>query len=190
MVKTLFLGFFLTVFGTYGFDSPAWHEGMIVMKDGQVHRGKLAIHSFELALFKTQTGLEAFSPQKVKAVYYFDPHYNFYRKFVSVDMRWGRPARFYEVVVNGKLGIVRKLRAPYVSCDKRSDKNDYDYYLKQGSKLVSLKDFKQVYKNIADHNPLLAQEVKLKKLNPAVEADAIRIVQLLNDVQLTALSNN
>jgi hypothetical protein len=181
MRNLLLLALFIGSFSLLAADEPDWHEGMIVLKDGQVQRGKLAIHSFELALFKTESGLEVYTPLKVKSIFYFDPHYNFYRKFVSVDVRWGRPAAFYEVVVNGKLSVVRKLKSPFVSCDERSDKLDYKYFVKQGSQLLSLKDFKSLYRRIKSTNPALAEEIKLKKLNPAFEADAIRIVQLIND---------
>ena len=176
-------GLFLSTMSLFAAVEPDWHEGIIVLKDGQVQRGQLSIHSFELALFRSEDGLEVYTPHKVKSIFYFDPHYNFYRKFVSLEVRWGRPASFYEVVVNGKFSIVRKLKSSFVSCDERSDKSDYKYYVRQGSRLFSLKDFKSVFRKIELSNPEIAEEIKLKRLNPAIEADAIRIVQLINDRQ-------
>lgn len=190
-MRNLFVfALFICSFSLIAADEPDWHEGMIVMKDGQVQRGQLAIHSFELALFKSESGLEVYSPLKVKSIFYFDPHYNFYRKFVSMDVRWGRPAGFYEVVVNGKLSVVRKLKSPFVSCDERSDKSDYKYFVRQGSSLLSLKDFKSLYRKIESDFPALAEEVKLRKLNPAIEADAIRIVQLINNRENGVIAAN
>lgn len=183
MRNLIAFGFLLISFNLLAVDEPDWHEGMIILKDGRIQKGELSIHSFELALFKSEGGLQVYTPHKVKSILYYDPNYNFYRKFVSVDVRWGRPAGFYEVVVNGKLGIVRQLKSPFVSCDRRSDKSDYKYFVKQGSELIRLKDFRGFYRKIKANHPLLAEEVKLRKLNPGIEADAIRIVQLINEYQ-------
>lgn len=183
MRNLLVFSLFLAAFNLAATDEPDWHEGMIIMKDGKIHKGSVALHSFELALFRAESGRMVYTPHMVKSIFYYDPNYKFYRKFVSVDVRWGRPAGFYEVVVNGRLGVVRQLKSPFVSCDKRSDRLDYKYFVKQGTHLVRLKDFKSYYQKIKSNIPVLAEEVKLRKLNPAIEADAIRIVQLINDYQ-------
>ncbi|UYN87115.1 MAG: hypothetical protein KIT51_02220 [Cyclobacteriaceae bacterium] len=166
-----------------------WHEGVIVLHDNQVLAGKLNVEQVhDVVLFRHRdslnvTVLPAF---KVKAVNYYDVASNINRRFISLDQQSAaRTTYLYEVVVTGTVRVLRRLNT-YHSVPPNDD--EYMYYSMKNDELVELKKFGgTMFTHLDDlSGHRLSVYVRAKRFDPYQLADAIRIIQYFNSLEIPA----
>lgn len=170
-------------FSVYASGSLKWNAGILVTIDGQVQQGELAFQVSEIVLFRTAGEVTVYPANKVHSFRYYDQEENINRKYVSHLSAYGRNASFYEVIVVGEVNVMRLLKSQRITDRKKSDLDDYDYFVLLEENLINLKQFSnKVYPNLVYRSEQIPFLVKEQHLNPNQKADAIRIVQLYNKV--------
>jgi hypothetical protein len=106
-----------------------WHDGSVVLASREVLTGKITMEAgFDLVLLRTADSCLVLPAHKVLSLYFYDADENINRKFVSLkeseDAR--APRHFYEVVLYGKVNVVRRLRFIHRR-SAGSDAQDYAY---------------------------------------------------------------
>jgi hypothetical protein len=85
------------------------------------------------------------------------------------------------VIVVGEVSVLRKLNHQILTNRKKSDIDDYDYFVCAQDNLVPLKQFRnKVYPNLLVSSHQIEIQIKAHHLNPNRKADAIQIIQLYN----------
>lgn len=160
-----------------------WHDGSVVLASRKVLTGKITMEpGFDLVLLRTADSCLVLPAHKVLSLYFYDADENINRKFVSLkeneDTR--APQHFYEVVLYGKVNVVRRL--PFTSVGRAgSDAQDYLYFVQWENELVKLSQFKKyIYPSLLSAGETLSEFVSANKLDPADAAQAIRIIEYYN----------
>jgi hypothetical protein len=165
-----------------------WHDGSVVLASRKVLTGKITIESgFDLVLLRTADSCLVLPAHKVLSLYFYDAGENINRKFVSLkeneDAR--APQHFYEVVLYGKVNVVRRL--PFTrSRSKGADAQDYVYFVQWENALTKLDRFKkEIYPSLlSSSGKMLMEFVSANKLDPTDAAQAIRIIEYYNHTQV------
>lgn len=166
-----------------------WYEGVVVLYNNQILVGKVSVEQVhDVVLFRHSdslniTVLPAF---KVKAVNYFDVTNTINRRFISLDQQSTRRTTcLYEVVVTGKVWVLRRLNK-YHSMPPGDD--EYMYYSMKNDELVELKKFgATMFAHLDDlSGQQLSVYVRAKRFDPYQLADAIRIIQYFNSLEIPA----
>jgi hypothetical protein len=165
-----------------------WTTGTVVLNTEQVLNAEIAVAAkHDLVLMKVGDRVEVLPAHRIKAIYYYDPQQKINRKFISLStsslarQQW----KLYEVVLNGDLPVLRRLKS--IASKSESVTDDFEYFVYNHQEMVNLKRFRaRVYPElVAAKGSLLTHYVKSNRLNPNNEASAIRIVehfnQLVND---------
>jgi len=121
---------------------------------------------------------------KVKAVNYFDVANNINRRFISLDQQSaGRIPYLYEVVITGKVWVLRRLNT-FHSIPPNDD--EYLYYSMKNDELVELKKFGAKIFSQLDNlsGRQLSVYVRARRFDPHLLADAIRIIQYFNSLEI------
>ena len=161
-----------------------WHEGSVVLTSREVLTGKITLEpGFDLVLLRTADSCLVLPAHKVLSLYFYDAGENINRKFVSLkeneDTR--APQHFYEVVLYGKVNVVRRL--PFTrSRSREADAQDYVYFVQWENELTKLDRFKKdVYPSLlSSSGKMLTEFVSTNRLDPADAAQAIRILEYYN----------
>lgn len=162
-------------------DLVKWNKGVLVTASGEVLQGELAFQISDLVLFKTAGEVTVFPAHKVRSFRYYDLEENINRKFVSRASSFDNHSVFYEVVVVGKAGVMRRLKSDMISHQKISDKDGYEYFVFFENDLVRLNQFRnKIYPNLVTSSSQVEMLIKEHHLNPNRKADAIQIIQLYN----------
>jgi hypothetical protein len=176
------LCFVLLLVGVPAHSAPqiTWHEGSLVLSDGVVKQGELSFQTSEVVLFRDAESFMVYKPHQVASFYFFDREANMNRKYFSIGASQVT-SRFYEVVVWGKLWVVRQLKSAFLIHHQPSDKFDYQYFIYDQDRLTDLKQFKRlVLPTLTFQNSELFTLIKEKGLDPNQKADVIRIVKYYN----------
>ncbi|SHH37944.1 hypothetical protein SAMN04488109_3936 [Chryseolinea serpens] len=158
-----------------------WHDGSVVLASRKVLTGKITIESaFDLVLLRAGDSCLVLPAHKVLSLYFYDADENINRKFVSLkeneDTR--APQHFYEVVLYGKVNVVRRL--PLTRPRRRgADAQDYVYFVQWENALTKLDHFKKdIYPTLlSSSGKMLGEFVSANRLDPADAAQAIRIIE-------------
>jgi hypothetical protein len=177
------IGFCFTVNAS---ESLEWNAGVLVTVDGKIQQGELAFQVSEIVLFRAAGEITVYPANKVHSFRYYDQTENINRKFVSRQAGYGRIASFYEVIVVGEVSVMRLLKSQRITNRKKSDRDDYDYFLLFEDHLINLNQFRnKVYPDLVSSSERIANLIKEQHLDPNQKADAIRIVQLYNKISYT-----
>ena len=178
---------FLTLIGL-GFIANAsegltWNEGVLVLTDGRVKQGAVAFQVSEIVLFRVNGEVTVYTANKIHSFRYFDAKANINRKFISLSSENIRVNTIYEVVVVGKVSVLRKFKTNNINGQRNSDKDDFDYFVRCQNYTYNLSQFRnKVYPNLISTAGELMSQIKEKHLNPNLDADAIQIVELFNKI--------
>ncbi|AYB29701.1 hypothetical protein D4L85_03495 [Chryseolinea soli] len=165
-----------------------WHDGSVVLASRNVLTGKIAMEpGFDLVLLRTADSCLVLPAHKILSLYFYDADENINRKFVSLKENENprAPQHFYEVVLYGKVNVVRRL--PFIkSRSKGADAHDYVYFVQQENALTKLDRFnKDIYPSLlSSSGSLLADFVSANRLDPTDAAQAIRIIEYYNHTQV------
>jgi hypothetical protein len=169
-----------------------WHVGSVALQNDQLLMGEISFQTTQFVLFKSDEKITVYPAFKVRWFKFFDDHAGFDRKFISINQRYNSHA-IYEMVLWGKVNVVRELKAPNLENRVTSHVNDYNYFTYDNGRLTRLKKFKRdVYPALTSRIDALPELVKQARLNPDSEADAIQIAQLYNELSRERImaSNN
>lgn len=180
----LFLSLISCGFIANASEGLTWNEGVIVLTDGRVKQGAVAFQVSEILLFTVNGELTVYTANKIQSFRYFDAKANINRKFVSLSSGNERVKIFYELVVVGKVSVLRKFKTNNINGQHNSDKDDFNYFVRCKNDLYHLSQFRtKVYPSlISTAGELILSQIKVKHLNPNLDADAIQIVELFNKI--------
>jgi hypothetical protein len=140
---------------------------VVVDINGKVWVGKFQVVEDVVVLSKSQ-GAEVFPAWRTREVRGYDSLRNLNRRWISYTSKRGEP-RYYEIVVEGKIRVVRRSHGDTSALDI-----DYDYFYIDEGILTPLMKFRdQLYKKIRESN-------SADLLNPNEPSDAIRYIQRYN----------
>jgi hypothetical protein len=167
-----------------------WYQGSIVVTTGQVVSGELSVNThYGLVLHKKEDNtVDVYPAFKVNNVHFYDHNRNVNRKIVSLKLPQEKNPVLMEVVVNGKIDILRRC-ASTKSDVNASDLTDYDYYVVSESALVPLSQFcTKVYPSMRDS---MVSFLKENNLDVFDVRDIIRVVVEYNkrEKELTVAVN-
>jgi endonuclease/exonuclease/phosphatase (EEP) superfamily protein YafD len=162
-----------------------WRRGVLVLSCNQVITGPLYLVGFETVLHRADASnlVQVFSAHSIKQIRFYDAASNINRKFITIKERteWKQAHKLYELVLDGKMAIVRRPAVENQSMSVVNDHGDYSYFVKTGTDIVDLSKFRERYFNdLLKTSFGLEAFVESQKLNPNSEADAIRIIQFCN----------
>jgi hypothetical protein len=159
-----------------------WQNGTVALANDELLSGQLSFQTAQFVLFKSDKQVTVFPAHKVRWFRFDDSQVAINRKFISIKQRNNQHAIF-EMVLWGKVNIVRELKSIYLNDRTASHVHDFDYYTYNNNRLIKLKKFKRdVYPSLTTRFSDLSELVKQARLNPASEADAIQIAQLYNQL--------
>lgn len=158
-----------------------WHLGSLVLEDGTVVVGKIALASEDVLLADTRDGLAVLPARRVTSFRYFDSHNRINRSYQShrLPQSLGRVA-FYEVVANGGLTVLRKQMRFSESIDETMP-DSFRYYISDGTTLVPIKNFRGTFYDVVRRS--LEGQSGVDRLDPNDTADIIRLIQLFNQTR-------
>ncbi|CAN5383436.1 hypothetical protein BH09BAC3_BH09BAC3_14010 [soil metagenome] len=175
MGKWLFIAFTFLAGQTFA-QKDTWHRGVVVTSENAVITGELFFHAMEdVLVIRHDSVTRVLCAATIRSFNVYDQSANINRKFISLSDKneFGRK-RIYEVVVNGAVPVIRRLKS-----EAGYDNDDeYLYYFIQDGEIKSLRKFRsELYPDV---HTKLAVEEKNFHLNPNRMADAIRFIMLYN----------
>lgn len=182
-MKQLFFCLLWLNFLTAAASPTVWHDGAVVLSTMEVLTGKLSVEvAHDLILLQHGDQCMVLPAHKVKSFYYYDKEANINRKFVT--WQEGREtftiSRFFEVVLNGDIGVLRRQKESITHAT--SDALDFDYVIVFHDDLIPLQKFNQkVYPTVVETSgDKIILFIASNKLSTTRSADAIRILEFYN----------
>jgi hypothetical protein len=166
-------------------ETDDWKEGIIVLRNNQVLNGSLFFTGFETVLFKTHNRelVSVFRAHDLQQIRFYDSIINVNRRFIIANgiEDFYQDSRLFEVVLDGGISVIRRLPIESESMMQITYALAYDYFIKVDLDIIPLSKFRDRYypsllKNCFGLNTFVAAQ----KLNPNVQADAIRIIKFCN----------
>lgn len=161
-----------------------WYEGSVVLATGRVVTGKISLDAFHgIMLLEQDTIRTVYPAHKIRSLYFYDTADNINRRFLSVKDRdlvrasW----RFYEVVLQGEINVLRRQK---LNGRKLADASDFTYHLQYNDEILGLRAFiKKVYPRLdAPFNERLKDFIRVNKLSANTLANAIRIIEFYDQI--------
>ena len=118
MKRLIFLGLvLLPIWGfTQSFPFEQWHDGKVVLDDGDTIRGSIKYDLQDLLQMRHQNRMESFSARKVLLFEIFDQGYKRYRTFYSLPYSASggyKSPVFFEVLTEGKITVLSREKLEY-----------------------------------------------------------------------------
>lgn len=185
MRRAIAVSLILFTVGKLAAQDRVWHSGVLVLQTQQVLTGTMAIEAeHDVVLHKNGDQVHIYPAHRVQSLQFFEVKTNINRKYISLQHgTWGRH-HLYEVVVKGKVHVVRRQKKRTSSV--LSDADSFIYYIYTGTELVSLGTFRrQLYPAFQQEGGIqFSMFVLEQKLNPNDAAHAIRMIQYYNALML------
>lgn len=184
-MKACFFIICLSLFSSAMADS-GWYRGSVVLRDREVLVGEIQYTpAYDAVFLRNEGRVQTFNSNQVGSFYFFDEDAGINRRFISIDRSAeAKPAKIMEVVITGKVGVLRTVHCPLKNSSPGA--RDYDYYFLTNHHLVALYRFRsKLYPSLCA-NPGFRDYVRGKGLNPNGNADAIRIIAYYNSLTAPA----
>ncbi len=131
-----------------------WYMGSVQLSSSKIVQGKVAIKpDHNVVLFRVGEETMVFPAHKVMAVRIYDEDELTVRNFVTLHLELGAQSvyKFYEVLVDGKVSILRRQQVGWQGI--HIEIMDYDYFVWHEGKLMELFKFKKkVYPQMVEHS--------------------------------------
>ncbi len=151
-----------------------WYKGVAYLNNNEVVSGKLSYDpELKLLQCKSDGVVKVFAPHKVKLFQYYDDELACNKVFASYDnpvAEGGRLKSFYEVVLTGKITLLRadpKIRVKQVSVKPGPEAGVkapafstyvettvYNYYFLYEDRLLKVDNFKDELKSLLEQSPV------------------------------------
>lgn len=162
-----------------------WESGVLITKKKEVVVGSLVYYAaHDAVLLKHPDGsVDLFPSRKISSFRFYDAKADINRQFICLDKNDALSANtLMEIVLNGSLKILRKLKFRGSELATADDAEGFHYYVLMDNELVSLQHFRSkvlpaLLKKYPDElSSLIAQ----KKNQSQADAVAIQIVKEYN----------
>ncbi len=162
--------------------SLTWYGGSVVLSSGKVITGEISVEPLhDIILVQDGDKRIVYPAHKVKSVFYYDSTANINRRLISV--KESNPVRvhyrFFEVVVNGEVSLLRRQTAKGT---RLSDADDFQYSVYYKNELVPLRKFSRtIYPQLRKAvHPRLENFIAVNKLGTNTDVNSIRIIEYYN----------
>ena len=167
-----------------------WHEGVLVLKNKEVHVGQLTIQpALNVILLQSDHGSAYYHFDQVDYLTFYDEVNKLSRKFLSVSFGEEIKPNYQlcEVVVAGQISVIRKPISTYVPAVE--DVGSYDYFTLENEHIERLTQFRR--KVIPSMEASSSKErlklfMRENGLDPNRNSDAIRLIEYYNDGKVTS----
>ena len=179
-----------------------WQEGVVLLLSDEVITGRFSVNlRHQLVIRKKDQGTEIIPIHHIRSFRLYDEEKNILRKYKVLEEKQARGSlkRIFEVVINGKVEVVRKrnsnLVAPggqkymaHPAIDLSEEAFSYDYFILHDENIVPLLKFrKKVMPQFSAQERLSVERfMKEKKLFSSNAADIIVILKFYNQLPCTA----
>lgn len=120
-----------------------WSKGCVTLSDDKVVVGEFSHQEqLDLLVHRSVEGIKVLPLHQVKLLRYYDSAANINRQFLTIrDTHSFQQWKLYEVVVQGKMKVVRRLKfhQPQVVA---VGADDYNYFVWNNSELISINEFR------------------------------------------------
>lgn len=162
-----------------------WFEGSLVLANNAVLVGEISLQSsHDLVVLQHGGSRMVYPAHQIKSVYFYDKPANINRRYISLkkedDIR--RSYQLYEIVVSGKVSVLRRKKAGAFS--NHTADLDYCYFTRHEDGLVPLAKFnRKVFPGLrARSDKRLESFISIHKLSGNCAANAIRIIEFYNEL--------
>lgn len=159
--------------------APVWHQGSVVLDTRKVLVGEVALSpSNELILFRYSGNPISLPAYRVESFRYFDEVANINRQFLSTVLE--RRPKFYEVVVQGEVKLVRTPRSSDFLAAS-SEVSAYHYFIVKDNRLEPVRKFRSgIYPALISEQASLIELVGNQHLHLYELASIIKILREYN----------
>ncbi len=176
----------VSLLGCFGFSQAevTFHDGVVVLRTGEIVSGKISVASFQLALVEKDGVRQVYPAHLVDKIRFYDEEHNINRKFISVQCNIANEFSLYEKIVVGAAIVLRKPKFLTWQSSPISvlDHKQFEYFVMWEDEIVPINQVKRTFFNnwdrmVADE---LSSYVKDKRLNLYDTADVIRLIKYYN----------
>ena len=179
MKKILFCLLLLNFYHLHS-QSLKWNEGSVVLASKKVITGQIAVEPVHDIILVQDGDLRTVYPaHKIQSLYFYDQA-NINRRFVSIKGNdIGTRYQLFEVVLNGKVVVLRRQKAKGYST---SDALDFTYQIKYDNILVPLRKFnRKIYPQLITLTDTRLQDfIAENRLRTYSDSNSIRIIEFYN----------
>lgn len=163
-----------------------WYQGAVVLKNNKTLRGEIAVkYDHDVILYRIASEVMVFPAHKVRSFYIYDALEESNRQFVSLQLSIGAATyhQFYELILDGDVGVVRRQRVVWYSI--HLDETQYDYFINHNEQLTAINKFRRhvLPELVRSSQGNIAAFVREHKLNPSNKADILLIIDYFNQRQ-------
>ncbi len=121
-----------------------WESGVLITKNNEVLTGSLVYHAaHDAVLLKHNEKVDFYPAHKIQSLRFYDSKAEINRQFVSFEKNEFFSANaLVEIVINGSVKIIRRLKSRIDELGRANDANDFEYYILANAKIVRLEKFK------------------------------------------------
>ena len=163
--------------------AQTWYPGSLVTADREVLVGDMGPYPLlDVIIVKTTSGTQVLKAHQIESCFYFHSVENRNVRWVSLPSGPDQPQRLFEVVLSGRVDVLRRPKPG--SLDAQPGVLDHDYFTEDNDTITSMDEFRtRVFDGLIRRYPSEFQVfLQREKLNPNYLGDAIRIVQHFNEV--------
>lgn len=161
-----------------------FHDGVVVLQNGEIISGKIAVTSFQLALVEIADKRNVYAAHQVDKILFYDAGNNINRKFVSVESEITNGYSFYEKILVGEASVLRRPKLSVWQTSKITvwDHEQFEYYVLWQERVIPVNQVKKTFFDTWDDmlNAELSAYVKNQHLSLYNTADVIHLVQHYN----------
>ena len=181
-MKKIFYCLLLINFQSLSAQDLEWFEGSLVLANGQVSVGKIAMEAaHDLIVFQGEQRM-VYPAHQINSIHFYDEKADINRRYISLknDGDGIRPRyQLYELVLSGKATVLRKIKASPFAI--RSDAHDFNYFVQYDQEVVPLRQFQKkiLPKLLSVSDYRLENYISQHRLTPQ-PISAIRIIEFFN----------
>ena len=164
-----------------------WFKGSVTLADKQVLTGDISVDTqYDLVLYKNGNLVDVYPAHRVYATRIYDSTKHINRRYVSIkDQINPRHVELFEIVTSGEISVLRREVTRY-STTTEHEALGFEYFVLFEDELIGLKEFNpKVYSKLKG-NDVTQSFVRRNKLNPNIDANAVRIIQYHNKMVASA----
>ncbi|MBA4053538.1 MAG: hypothetical protein C0490_02390 [Marivirga sp.] len=154
----------------------------MVLESDRVITGRISIEPLHhLILFENNEARTVYPAHAIKSLYFYDEANNINRRFVSVREKEiaYRQYHLYEIVLQGEITFLRRQNS---KTNHPSDALDFNYYVRYGGDMVSLRKFRRkIYPDLRMRaGASLEDFIAANNIRTTSDKNLIRIVEFYN----------
>lgn len=144
MGSKAFIFFFIVIHLSMAVRADDWYPGSLVLKSGKVLRGQISVnYEHDVVLFRLGHEDMVYPAHKVRSFSITDAQAEAKRSFISLQISIGAATtfRFYEIILEGKMSVLRRQRVVWYSV--HLDEDTFDYFVHNGRDVTPMQIFKR-----------------------------------------------